>query len=162
SERMKHVLRPFVQRIEHELADAINGGDYPHAHSRVIYANNHDECWWDGNPNHNRKYYPVTEFGWRGDHWSKKQARMMSALSFFVPGIPLFFMGDEFAMEGTFNDARFDHILDWGLEKVTPGPEFKAMFRRLIELRQTYHALTEADTTFEWLHYPEDGWFAFK
>jgi 1,4-alpha-glucan branching enzyme len=87
---------------------------------------------------------------------------MMSALSFFVPGIPLFFMGDEFAMEGSFNDARKEYILNWGLEKVTPGPEFLAMFRRLIELRQTYDSLTKPGTSFEWLQYPRDGWFAFK
>ena len=162
SQRLKNVLRPFAQGTEGDLAYAINGGDYPHAHSRVIYANNHDECWWDGNANNEGKRYPVSEFGWRGDYWSQKKSRMMYALSFFVPGIPLFFMGDEFAMEGSFNDARLDHILDWRLEKVTPGEEFKAMFRRLIELRQTYDALTEPDTRFEWLHYPQDGWFAFK
>ena len=162
SQRLKNSLQPFAQGIEGDLAYAINGGDYPHAHSRVIYANNHDECWWDGNSDNEGKRYPVSEFGWRGDYWSQKKARMMYALSFFVPGIPLFFMGDEFAMEGTFNDARLEHILDWGLEKITPGNDFKAMFRRLIELRQTYDALTEPDTTFEWLHYPQDGWFAFK
>ncbi len=87
---------------------------------------------------------------------------MTSALSFFVPGIPMFFMGDEFAMEGSFNDARFDYILNWGLEHVTPGEDFKAMFRRLIQIRQTYDPLTKDSTTFEWLHYPQDGWFAFK
>ena len=87
---------------------------------------------------------------------------MMSALSFFVPGIPLFFMGDEFAMEGSFNDAHPDHILNWELEKRAPGGEFKAMFRRLTQIRQTYDQLTRPDTTFEWLHYPQDGWFAFK
>jgi 1,4-alpha-glucan branching enzyme len=161
-QELQKVLTPFAQGIESALAYAINGGDYPQAHSRVIYANNHDECWWDGNPGSEKKFYPVTQFGWRGDYWSKKKARMMSALSFFVPGIPLFFMGDEFAMEGSFNDARPDHILNWALENLTPGPEFKAMFRRLIDLRQTYDSLTQPDTTFDWLHYPQDGWFAFK
>ncbi len=147
-------------RSRDALAYAINGGNYPHAHSRVIYANNHDECWWDGGAEN--KFYPVSQFGWRGDYWSKKKARMISALSFFVPGIPLFFMGDEFAMEGSFNDSRFDHILNWALENVTPGGEFKAMFRRLIQIRQTYDPLIRPDTTFEWLRYPQDGWFAFK
>ncbi len=156
------VLTPFSQGVEDALAYAINGGDYPHAHSRVIYANNHDECWWDGNDGNARKFYPVTQSGWRGDYWSKKKARMISALSFFVPGIPLFFMGDEFAMEGSFNDARKEYILNWSLEKITPGGEFKAMFRRLIELRQTYDPLIQDNTTFEWLQYPRDGWFAFQ
>jgi 1,4-alpha-glucan branching enzyme len=100
--------------------------------------------------------------GRRDDYWSKKKARMMYTLSFFVPGIPLFFMGDEIAMEGSFNDARKDHILDWGLEHVTPGPQFKSMFRKLVEIRKTYDPLIRAGTTFEWLHYPQDGWFAFK
>ena len=104
----------------------------------------------------------MSQFGWRGDYWSKKKARMISALSFFVPGIPLFFMGDEFAMEGSFNDARKEYILNWRLEKITPGGDFKAMFRRLIDLRQTYDPLIQDNTTFEWLHYPSDGWFAFK
>jgi 1,4-alpha-glucan branching enzyme len=36
------------------------------------------------------------------------------------------------------------------------------MFRRLIQIRQTWDPLTQPDTTFEWLHYPQDGWFAFK
>ena len=159
-QELQKVLTPFAQGIEGALAYAINGGTYPHAHSRVIYANNHDECWWDGGAEN--KFYPVSQFGWRGDYWSKKKARMISALSFLVPGIPLFFMGDEFAMEGSFNDSRFDHILNWTLEKVTPGGEFKAMFRRLIQIRQTYDPLIRPDTTFEWLHYPQDGWFAFK
>jgi hypothetical protein len=65
-------------------------------------------------------------------------------------------------MEGSFNDARKEHILNWELENLTPGGEFKAMFRRLIQIRQTYDPLTEAATTFEWLHHPKDGWFAFK
>ncbi len=160
-QELQKVLTPFAQGVEGALAYAINGGDYPYAHGRVIYANNHDECWWDGGP-HEDKFYPVTQFGWRGDYWSRKKSRMMYALSFFAPGIPLFFMGDEFAMEGSFNDAREDHILNWGLENLTPGGEFKAMFRRLIELRQTYDPLTQEDTTFEWLRYPQDGWFAFK
>lgn len=158
---LQHALTPFAHGVEGELAHAINGGDYPHAHSRVVYANNHDECWWDGGP-HQEKFYPITEFGWRGDYWAKKKARLMYALSFFVPGIPLFFMGDEFAMEGAFNDARKHHILDWHLEKLAPGPEFKAMFRRLVELRQSYDPLTKNGSQFEWLHYPYDGWFAFK
>ena len=161
-QELQKALTPFAQNVEDALAYAINGGDYPHAHSRVIYANNHDECWWDGNPGNAHKFYPVTQFGWRGDYWSKKKARMMSALSFFVPGIPLFFMGDEFAMEGSFNDARKEYILNWSLEKIEPGREFKAMFRRLIELRQTYDPLIQDKTTFEWLQYPRDGWFAFK
>jgi hypothetical protein len=38
------------------VAYVINGGDYPHAHSRVIYANNHDECWWDGSNAENKFY----------------------------------------------------------------------------------------------------------
>jgi 1,4-alpha-glucan branching enzyme len=159
-QEVQKVLTPFAQGMEGALAHAINGGDYPHAHSRVVYANNHDECWWDGGVE--SKFYPVSEFGWRGDYWSKKKARMMYALSFFVPGIPLFFMGDEFAMEGSFNDARFDHILNWGLENVAPGGDFKAMFRRLIQIRQTYDPLIQPGTTFEWLRYPQDGWFAFK
>lgn len=158
---MQRSLEPFAQGVEENLAHAINGGNYPHAHSRVIYANNHDECWWDGGPKQD-KYYPVSQFGWRGEYWSKKKSRMMYALSFFVPGIPLFFMGDEFAMEGSFNDARKDHILNWTLENITPGAEFKAMFQRLIQVRQTYDPLTRDGTTFEWLQYPKDGWFAFK
>jgi len=160
-QELQKVLTPFAQGIEGALAYAINGGNYPHAHSRVIYANNHDECWWDGSSPES-KFYPVSQFGWRGDYWSKKKARMISALSFFVPGIPLFFMGDEFAMEGSFNDSRFDHILNWALETVTPGGEFKAMFRRLIQIRQTYDPLIQPNNTFEWLRYPQDGWFAFK
>jgi 1,4-alpha-glucan branching enzyme len=158
---LQKVLSPFAQGVEAALAYGINGGDYPHPHSRVIYANNHDECWWDGQ-NAERKFYPVSQFGWRGDYWSKKKTRMISALSFFVPGIPLFFMGDEFAMEGSFNDAYFEHILNWGLENITPGGEFKTMFRRLIEIRRSYDQLIQPDTTFEWLHVPQDGWFAFK
>jgi 1,4-alpha-glucan branching enzyme len=162
SQELKKVLAPFAQGVEGALAYAINGGDYPSAHARVIYANNHDECWWDGENGHENKFYLVSQFGWRGDYWSQKKARMAYALSFFVPGIPMFFMGDEFAMEGSFNDSRKDHILNWGLEHITPGDEFKAMLRRLIEIRKTYDPLTEHDTTFEWLHYPRDGWFAFK
>jgi 1,4-alpha-glucan branching enzyme len=158
---MEKVLAPFAQGVEGALAQAINGGDYPYAHARVVYANNHDECWWDGGPFHD-KFYPVSQFGWRGDYWAKKKSRLIHALSFFVPGIPLFFMGDEFAMEGSFNDARRENILDWSLEKLTPGPEFKAMFRRLIEIRQTFEPLTRDETQFEWLQYPKDGWFAFK
>jgi len=160
-QELQKVLTPFAQGIEGALAYAINGGNYPHAHSRVIYANNHDECWWDGSSPES-KFYPVSQFGWRGDYWSKKKARMISALSFFVPGIPLFFMADEFAMEGSFNDSRFDHILNWALESVTRGGEFKAMFRRLIQIRQTYDPLIQPNNTFEWLRYPQDGWFAFK
>jgi hypothetical protein len=52
-------------------------------------------------------------------------------------------------MEGSFNDARFDYILNWGLEHVTPGGDFKAMFRRLIQIRQTYDPLTRD------LHFPQ-------
>jgi 1,4-alpha-glucan branching enzyme len=161
-QELQKTLTPFSQGTEDSLAYAINGGNYPHAHARVIYANNHDECWWDGNPGNQRKFWPVTQFGWRGDYWSKKKARMLSALSFFVPGIPLFYMGDEFAMEGSFNDARKEDILNWALEKLTPGPEFKSMFQRLIAIRQTYDPLTQDGTTFEWLQFPADGWFAFK
>ena len=86
----------------------------------------------------------------------------MYALSFFVPGITMFFMGDEFAMEGCFNDARIENILDWGLEHVEPGPSFKRMFKRLIQIRRTYNPLSKPGNTFEWLQYPADGWFAFK
>src|ERR1700730_15921546 len=65
-------------------------------------------------------------------------------------------------MEGSFNDSRFDHILNWALENVTPGGEFKTMFRRLIQIRQTYDQLIQPDTTFEWLYCPKIGGFAFK
>jgi 1,4-alpha-glucan branching enzyme len=159
--RLQQVLTPYAQGAEDALAYGINGGDYPSAHSRVIYANNHDECWWDGS-NSPGKLYPVSQFGWRGDYWSQKKSRMIYALTFFVPGIPLFFEGDEFAMESSFNDARFDYILNWGLETVTPGDVFKSMFRALIQIRQTYDPLIQPDTTFAWLHYPQDNWFAFK
>lgn len=159
--RLQNALWPYASGREDELADGINGGSYPSATARVVYANSHDECWWDGNQKH--KYYLVSEFnGWRGDYWSKKKARMMHALSFFVPGIPMFFMGDEFAMEGCYNDSLFNHILDWGLEKQEPGPSFKRMFKRLIEIKTTYAPLCQAGSTFDWLHYPAHGWFAFK
>ncbi len=159
---MQNVLWPFAEGRESDLAEAINGGNYPSPHSRIIYANNHDECWWDGN-NAPEKFYPVSEFhGWRGDRWSQKKARMMYALSFFVPGIPMFFMGDEFAMEGAYNDARFENILDWALEKTEPGPSFKRMFQRLIEVKKGFRPLMKAGNSFEWLHRPAEGWFAFK
>jgi 1,4-alpha-glucan branching enzyme len=160
-ENLQNALTPYAQGAEDQLAQGINGGDYPSAHSRVIYANNHDECWWDGS-NLQDKFWPVSQFGWRGDYWSQKKSRMMSALSFFVPGIPLFFMADEFAMEGSFNDDRLDHIPNWALEADMLGNQFKAMFRRLVQIRQTYDQLTQLNTTFEWLQYPNDGWFAFK
>ena len=160
--RMQEALWPFSSGKEQDIADAINGGEYGEAHNRIIYANNHDECWWDGN-NQPHKYYPVSEFlGWRGDYWSQRKARMIYALSFFVPGIPMFFMGDEFAMEGTFNDARFKHILNWELEKSHPGPQFKSMFKTLINIKKTYHPLMRRGSSFEWLHFPAAGWFAFK
>lgn len=161
-QRMENALWPFAEGKEAEIAAAINGGNYPEAHNRIIYANSHDECWWDGNKSAH-KFYPVSEFGgWRGDYWSKKKARMMYALSFFVPGIPMFFMGDEFAMEGAFNDARFDHILNWELEKIAPGPQFKHMFTTLIDIKKRYNPLMRRNSSFEWLHYPAWGWFAFK
>jgi 1,4-alpha-glucan branching enzyme len=159
--RMKEALWPYAQDVEGRIADAINGGNYPNSHARVVYANCHDACWWDGGAK--TKFYLVSEFnGWRGDSWSQKKARMMHALSFFVPGIPLFFMGDEFAMEGCYNDSIFKYILDWGLEPVEPGPSFKRMFKRLIEIKKTYNPLCQPGSSFEWLHYPADGWFAFK
>ena len=160
--RLQDVLWPFAGGRENDLATAINGGNYDKPYNRVIYANNHDECWWDGN-NSPQKFYPVSEFnGWRGDYWSKKKTRMMYSLSFFVPGIPMFYMGDEFAMEGAFNDSRFENILDWGLEKSEPGPAFKNLFLRLIEIKKTYNPLMQSGNAFTWLHYPADGWFAFK
>jgi 1,4-alpha-glucan branching enzyme len=159
--RMQDALWPFASGVEGTIADGINGGSYPSIYARVIYANSHDECWWDGN--RQWKFYPVSEFnGWRGDYWSKKKARMMYALSFFVPGITMFFMGDEFAMEGCYNDSIFNHILNWDLERVEPGPSFKQMFKRLIDIRKTYSALSKPGNTFEWLHPPGYGWFAFK
>lgn len=160
--RLQNVLWPFASGAENDLAVAINGGNYQKSYNRVNYANNHDECWWDGN-NSPQKFYPVSEFnGWRGDYWSQKKARMMYALSFFVPGVPMFFMGDEFAMEGTFNDSRFNNILNWELEKAEPGPSFKRMFIKLIDIKKTYNPLLQPGNTFTWLHYPADGWFAFK
>ncbi|MFV0439548.1 MAG: alpha-amylase family glycosyl hydrolase [Desulfopila sp.] len=160
--RLQEALWPFSSGNEQAIAEAINGGEYGEAHNRIIYANSHDECWWDGN-GQPHKYYPVSEFlGWRGDYWSQRKARMMYALSFFVPGIPMFFMGDEFAMDGTFNDARYDYILDWNLEKLTPGPQFKRMFQTLIAIKKSYHPLMKRGSSFEWLHYPASGWFAFK
>jgi 1,4-alpha-glucan branching enzyme len=160
-ENVQNALMPFAQGAESNLANGLNGGSYPSPFSRVVYANNHDECWWDGGPNQS-KFWPVSQFGWRGDYWSQKKLRMMSALSFFVPGIPLFFMGDEFAMQGSFHDSDFNNILDWGLETDTLGNQFKAMFRSLIQIRQTYSQLTDPNTQFFWLQYPKDGWFAFK
>ncbi len=160
--RIQDALWPFAGGNDFEIADAINGGNYQEPHNRIIYANNHDECWWDGN-NAPHKYYPVCEFGgWRGDYWSQKKARMIYALSFFVPGIPMLFMGDEFAMEGAYNDARFENILNWELEKVTPGPQFKNMFKSLVNIKKSYNPLMQKNTYFEWLHYPSFGWFAFK
>ena len=160
-ENVQNALMPFAQGAESNLANGLNGGSYSSPFSRVVYANNHDECWWDGGPNQS-KLWPVSQFGGRGDYWSQKKSRMMSALSFFVPGIPLFFMGDEFAMQGSFHDADFNNILDWGLETDTLGNQFKAMFRSLIQIRQTYSQLTDPNTQFLWLQYPKDGWFAFK
>jgi 1,4-alpha-glucan branching enzyme len=162
--RLQNVLQPFANGIERDLADAINGGNYEKPFNRIIYANSHDECWWDGNnDNKGKKFYPVSEFGgWRGDYWSKKKARMIYALSFFVPGIPMVFMGDEFAMEGEFNDAHYDNILNWELEKIEPGPSFKNMFKRLISIKKNSNPLMQANNSFEWLHYPSYGWFAFK
>jgi 1,4-alpha-glucan branching enzyme len=160
-ENLQNALTPYAQGVEDNLANGINGGDYPSPHSRVVYANNHDECWWDGSSPQD-KFWPVSQFGWRGDYWSQKKSRMMSALSFFVPGIPLFFMGDEFAMESSFNDYYPDHILNWALETDTLGNQFKSMFRSLIQIRQTYDQLIQTNTKFEWLQYPKDGWFAFK
>lgn len=159
--RMQDALWPYATGVEGRLAEAINGGCYPSTHGRVVYANSHDECWWDGNKR--EKFYPVSEFnGWRGDPWSKRKARMMYALSFFVPGIPMFFAGDEFAMEGCYNDSLFNHILNWDLERLEPGPSFKRMFRRLTATRKSFAALSSPGNTFEWLHYPSHGWFAFK
>ena len=159
-QELQKVLTPFAQNVEGVLANGINGGNYPHAHSRVVYANNHDECWWDGGREY--KFWPVSQFGGRGDYWAKKKARMISALSFFVPGIPLFFMADEFAMQGSFNDSDGGHIPDWMLEIDTTGEQFKTMFRRLVQIRQTYDSLIQPDTKFEWLQEPQNDWFAFK
>lgn len=160
--RLQDALWPHASGRENDLAEAINGGNYRNVYNRIIYANNHDECWWDGS-DRPKKFYPVSEFeGWRGDYWSKKKARMMYALSFFVPGIPMLFMGDEFAMEGAYNDARRDYILNWELEKIEPGPSFKRMFKRLVSIKKNYNPLRQPDPGFEWLHYPADGWFAFK
>ena len=162
--RMQSALWPYATGVEDQLAAAINGGAYGQPYNRVVYANNHDECWWDGNANNPpNKFYPVSEFyGRRGDYWSGKKARMMYALAFLIPGIPMFFMGDEFAMKGAFNDAHQDNILDWSLEKFDPGPAFKRMFQRLIEIRKTFTPFMEAGNQFSWLKYPSDGWFAFK
>lgn len=74
----------------------------------------------------------------------------------------MFFMGDEFAMEGAYNDARSNYILNWNLENINPGPYFKKMFKRLIAIKKNYNTLRQANTAFEWLRYPADGWFAFK
>jgi 1,4-alpha-glucan branching enzyme len=159
--RMQDALWPYATGVEDKLADAINGGCYPWAHGRVIYANSHDECWWDGNKQ--EKFYPVSEFkGCRVDYWSKRKARMMYALSFLVPGTPMIFAGDEFAMDGCYNDSLFNHILNWGIEPVEPGPSFKRMFKRLIEIKKTQNPLCKPGGTFEWLQYPASGWFAFK
>jgi 1,4-alpha-glucan branching enzyme len=160
--RLQNVLWPSASGTERDLADAINGGNYDQPYNRIIYANSHDECWWDGR-NKVEKFYPVSEFnGSRGDYWPKKKARMMYSLSFFVPGIPMFFMGDEFAMDGAFNDAHFENILNWELEKIEPGPSFKNMFKRLIWIKKNYSPLMKSGNSFDWLHYPADGWFAFK
>ena len=83
-ENLQNALTPYAQGVESQLAQGINGGEYPTAHSRVIYANNHDECWWDGNSPPS-KFWPVSQFGGRDDYWAKKKARMICALSFFVP-----------------------------------------------------------------------------
>ena len=162
SRRMEDAFWPFATGKEGALADAINGGNYIMPYNRIVYANSHDECWWDGGPYHG-KYYPVSEFnGWRGDHWSQKKARMMYTLSFFIPGMPMFFMGDEFAMEGEYNDSRWDNILDCRLEKVVPGPSFLRMFKRLIDIKKNVAPLMQSGSVFYWLHYPSNGWFAFK
>jgi len=86
----------------------------------------------------------------------------MYSLSFFVPGIPMFFMGDEFAMEGEYNDSRLENILDWKLEKIVPGPSFLRMFKELIRIKKSFAPLMQSGSEFYWLHYPSYGWFAFK
>jgi len=52
--------------------------------------------------------------------------------------------------------------LNWELEKIEPGPSFKNMFKRLIWIKKNFSPLMQQGNSFDWLHYPADGWFAFK
>lgn len=58
--RLQDVLWPYASGRESDLAEAINGGNYQHPYNRIIYANSHDECWWDGGSSGPSKFYLVS------------------------------------------------------------------------------------------------------
>lgn len=64
------------------VEEGINGGNYSALHKRIVYTLGHDET-------RNGSQYLISDFGGR-DNWdARAKRRLMSALQFFIPGIPM-------------------------------------------------------------------------
>ncbi|MBF0437100.1 MAG: alpha amylase C-terminal domain-containing protein [Magnetococcales bacterium] len=130
--------------IEH----AINGGNYSRPHKRLVYAMSHDEA-------RNGGQYLVGEFGGRDSWASRAKARALGALTFFIPGIPMIWQGEELLQQGHFaNERDLNCAMDWGLEWESHGSATHSMYRDAIAIRRNFTALRYGDLA--WPH-PQDG-----
>ena len=103
---------------------------------RVIYVESHDEVA-NGKQRMSSTISPSTP----GDYYARKRSTLGAAVTFFSPGIPFMFQGQEMLEDGYFTDTD---PLDW--TKVTTYAGIVQMYKDMIALRRNTQAVTKGLT----------------
>jgi 1,4-alpha-glucan branching enzyme len=146
----------YHHAIEKELGgqqdkeDSVDGGINCDAYSidskKIVYSMSHDEAR-DGSQ------YLSSQFGGR-DNWdSRAKCRLIGALQFFIPGIPMLFQGEEFLQDGIFDDD-YEHAVNWSYQMDGIGLQMQEMYKEAINKRKAFTALRYGELA---LTHPKDS-----
>ncbi|CAK8717032.1 1,4-alpha-glucan branching enzyme [Candidatus Electrothrix laxa] len=124
------------------VEEGINGGNYSALHKRIVYTLGHDET-------RNGSQYLISDFGGR-DNWdARAKRRLMSALQFFIPGIPMIWQGEEFLQDGHFHD-NYEQAVNWQYQTDPFGSQMQKMYQDASAVRNSFTALRYGDLI--WVH----------
>ncbi len=135
------------------VEQGINGGDYSAVHKRIVYTLGHDET-------RNGNQYLISEFGGRNNWEARAKRRLISALQFFIPGIPMIWQGEEFLQDGHFHD-HYDQAVNWQYQTDHWGSQMQKMYQDASAIRNAFTALRYGDLF--WAHDRDpNGVLAFR
>lgn len=110
-----------------KIRDAfLASGFFPYT-KLVRYIESHDE------PGNGRRLAVDIDSSNPQSYWAKARSRMVQGLTFFVPGIPMFFMGAEWNEDRKW-DSDPNGAIDWG--KATSNADFLTFFQDAIAVRR--------------------------
>ncbi len=119
-------------RSTQSVVEAI-GKSYNYAgfFQRVIYVESHDQA------NHLPRLPDIISLGNANGWYARKLSTLAAALTFTSPGIPMFFMGQEFLEYRPWKDDQNFTSLDWSRTISCGG--IVEVYRRLIQLRRNWN-----------------------